>query len=89
MPPPAEEDKFELLKEANKKLEEEVETLKAENKTYEADNKRLGNTSKSTIALRVIRPNWQREMQLLRCAAAGGEAGEGLVQQEQQQQQQE
>ncbi len=29
-----------------------------------ADNKRLGNTSKSTIALRVIRPNWQRGMQL-------------------------
>ncbi|PHN01854.1 outer membrane lipoprotein-sorting protein [Flavilitoribacter nigricans] len=29
-----------------------------------ADNKRLGNTSKSTMALTVIRPSWQREMHL-------------------------
>lgn len=29
-----------------------------------ADNKRLGNTSQSTISLSVIRPNWQRDMDL-------------------------
>ena len=29
-----------------------------------ADQKRMGNTSESTISLTVIRPNWQREMNL-------------------------
>lgn len=29
-----------------------------------ADKKRLGNTSQSTLSLSVIRPNWQREMDL-------------------------